>query len=94
MLGCGPPKRVGDFVNGDLCPPVDALGAMVEPLEHDVNTATLAFSRPDRAEFFRVFDACYDHGVQAKVHRDHADSVLTSEFGDGPIVDVDLEPGD
>ena len=60
--------------------------------DHDVDTAVLAFAQPDRAEFFGTLVACYDHGVTAKVHRKHADSVLTTGFGSEELVDVDLEP--
>ncbi|QLD90790.1 sugar transferase [Natronomonas salina] len=63
-------------------------------VEYDVDTAFLAFSRADRAEFFGTLDACYEHGVTVKVHREHADSVLTNGFGSGELVDVDLEPWD
>ena len=63
-------------------------------VEHDVDTALLAFSAPDRAEFFGALDACYEHGVTAKVHRQHADSVLTSGFGSETLLDVELEPWD
>lgn len=60
----------------------------------DVDTAILAFERANRAEFFGALDACYDHGISAKVHRDHADSVLTSEEALETFVDVDIEPWD
>lgn len=63
-------------------------------VEHDVDTALLAFAHPDRMEFFGALDACYDHGVTAKVHREHTDSVLTTGFGSDELVDVDLEPWD
>jgi lipopolysaccharide/colanic/teichoic acid biosynthesis glycosyltransferase len=63
-------------------------------VEYDVDTVVLAFTQPDRAEFFGALDACYDYGVTAKVHRKHADSVLTTGFGDGELVDVYLEPWD
>ncbi|WP_313692303.1 sugar transferase [Halorarum halobium] len=64
-------------------------------VEYDVNTVVLAFEHADRAEFFGALDACYEHGVAAKVHRDHADSVLTSEdVGVGQLVDVEVEPWD
>jgi hypothetical protein len=46
-------------------------------IEYDVGTAVMAFAHPDRAEFFGALDSCYEHGVAAKVHRDHADVVLT-----------------
>jgi lipopolysaccharide/colanic/teichoic acid biosynthesis glycosyltransferase len=60
----------------------------------DVDTAVLAFSRPDRAEFFGTLDTLYEHGVTAKVHQDHADTVLTTDVETGDLVDVDLEPWD
>lgn len=63
-------------------------------VEHDIDTALLAFAHPDRMEFFGALDACYDHGVTAKVHREHADSVLTTGFGSDDLVNVDLEPWD
>ena len=61
---------------------------------YDVDTALLAFEAPDRGEFFGALDTCYDHGVTAKVHRQHADSVLASGFGSEELVDVELEPWD
>ncbi|AUX10592.1 exopolysaccharide biosynthesis polyprenyl glycosylphosphotransferase [Halalkaliarchaeum desulfuricum] len=62
--------------------------------EYDVDTAVLAFRHADRAEFFGALDACYEHGVAAKVHREFADAVLTSDTGGGPLVDVEIEPWD
>jgi len=76
-------------------PSLGGLSRLGEVLvEHDVDTVALAFSEPDRAEFFGALDTCFDHGVAAKVHRKHADSVLTSGFGQGELVDVELEPWD
>lgn len=63
-------------------------------VQYDIDTAILAFSSADRAEFFGALDACYEHGVAAKVHRAHADSVLTAEGEMGTFVDVDIEPWD
>ncbi|WP_134671805.1 sugar transferase [Halorussus marinus] len=64
-------------------------------VEYDIDTAILAFEQADRAEFFGALDTCYEHGVDAKVHRDHVDDVLTrTDVGDEMIVDVDLEPWD
>jgi len=63
-------------------------------LDYDVDTAILAFDRPDRAEFFGALDTCYKHGVAAKVHRDHADVVLTNGAAGSELVDVELEPWD
>jgi lipopolysaccharide/colanic/teichoic acid biosynthesis glycosyltransferase len=63
-------------------------------VQYDVDTAVLAFAHPDRAEFFGALDSCYTHGVTAKVHRDHADAVLTTGFGESELVAIDLEPWD
>jgi lipopolysaccharide/colanic/teichoic acid biosynthesis glycosyltransferase len=63
-------------------------------VSYDVDTAILAFKSADRAEFFGALDACYEHGVNAKVHRDHIDSVLTDEDPVDTFVDVKIEPWD
>jgi exopolysaccharide biosynthesis polyprenyl glycosylphosphotransferase len=63
-------------------------------VEHDVETVALAFSRPDRAEFFGSLATCYDHGVTAKIHGKHANSVLTRDVSEAEVVDIDLEPWD
>ncbi|ELZ26506.1 sugar transferase [Natrinema limicola] len=63
-------------------------------VEYDIDTVVLAFRQADRAEFFGALDACHEHGVDAKVHRKYADSVLVSEGDVGELVDVDLEPWD
>ncbi|WP_246984059.1 exopolysaccharide biosynthesis polyprenyl glycosylphosphotransferase [Halorientalis marina] len=63
-------------------------------VKHDIDTALLAFSETDRAEFFGTLDACYDHGVTAMVHRDHTDKVLTDDAIGGDLVEVNLEPWD
>ena len=63
-------------------------------VKYDVDTTLLAFEAPDRGEFFGALDTSYDHGVTAKVHRRHADSVLASGFGSEALVDVELEPWD
>ena len=63
-------------------------------VEYDIDTAVLAFAEADRAEFFGALDACYEHGVDATVHREHADMVLTAEGTAGPLVDVEIEPWD
>jgi exopolysaccharide biosynthesis polyprenyl glycosylphosphotransferase len=62
-------------------------------VEYDIDTALLAFERPDRAAFFGTLDLCYRHGVTAMVHREHTDSVLTTET-DERLAEVDLEPWD
>jgi lipopolysaccharide/colanic/teichoic acid biosynthesis glycosyltransferase len=63
-------------------------------VEYDIDTVVLAFEHADRAEFFGALDACYEYGVNAKVHREHTDSVLTASGGVGTLVDVDIEPWD
>ncbi|WP_440007802.1 sugar transferase [Halomicrococcus sp. SG-WS-1] len=69
------------------------LGEML--VEYGVDTAVLAFSTSDRAEFFGALDTCNECGVTAKVHRDHVDSVLTTATtGNEEIVEIDLEPWD
>jgi lipopolysaccharide/colanic/teichoic acid biosynthesis glycosyltransferase len=94
--------RVGATDGGQVSPPpladLDCLGGLSRLetvlVERDVDTAVLAFSRPDREEFFGTLDTLYDHGVTAKVHHDHADTVLTTDVETGALVDVDLEPWD
>ncbi|SDE99616.1 sugar transferase [Halorientalis regularis] len=63
-------------------------------VKHDIDTALLAFTDTDRAEFFGTLDTCYDHGVTAVVHRDHADDILTTGVAGGELVEVDLDPWD
>ena len=63
-------------------------------VQHDVDTVVLAFSQPDRAEFFGALDACFEHGVDAKVHKQYADSVLIANDAVGELVDIEIEPWD
>jgi lipopolysaccharide/colanic/teichoic acid biosynthesis glycosyltransferase len=63
-------------------------------IEHDIDTAVLAFEQSDRQEFFGALDICYENGVVAKVHRDHADTLLTNELEPGSLVTVEMEPWD
>ncbi|MDB2259291.1 sugar transferase [Halorubrum ezzemoulense] len=64
-------------------------------VEQDIDTVVLAFADPDRAEFFGALDACYEHGVAAKVHPTHADTVLTDTSDpNASLVDVKIEPWD
>jgi lipopolysaccharide/colanic/teichoic acid biosynthesis glycosyltransferase len=83
---------------GPHSPDLERLGGLsrIEDVlvQYDVDTVVLAFEHPDRAEFFGALDACYEHGVDAKVHRDHADQVLTAEGDVGTLVDVEVEPWD
>jgi exopolysaccharide biosynthesis polyprenyl glycosylphosphotransferase len=79
----------------DTLPCLGGLSRFDEVLvDHDVDTALLAFAETDRGEFFGALDACAEHGVQAMVHRDHADDVLTAEQAGGDLLEVDLEPWD
>jgi len=79
----------------DELPCLGGLSRLDEVLvDHDVDTAVLAFAHPDRAEFFGALDSCYTHGVAAKVHRDHADALLTDGMDPGELVEIDLEPWD
>jgi len=84
----------GGFKLGNL----DRLGGLsrIEDVlvEYDVDTAVLAFEHTDRAEFFGALDACYEHGVEVLVHRDHADRVLTADTDVGTLVNVNVEPWD
>ena len=63
-------------------------------VEQGVDTVVLAFSAVDRGEFFGTLDRCHQHGVNAKVHREYADDVLTASDDVGTLVDVDIEPWD
>jgi lipopolysaccharide/colanic/teichoic acid biosynthesis glycosyltransferase len=63
-------------------------------VEEDVDTAVLAFDRPDREEFFGTLAKCHDNGVAVKMHREKADGVLVEPGAGDEIVDVDLEPWD
>ena len=61
---------------------------------YDIDTVILAFETPDRAEFFGALDACYEHGVTAKVHRNLTEHVLLADDQVGTLVDVAVEPWD
>ena len=61
---------------------------------NDFDTVLLGFASPDRAEFFGTLAACHEHGLGVKIHRDHAETVLTARSPQGELVDVDLEPWD
>jgi hypothetical protein len=91
-----PAATVAD--GGFILQGMDRLGGLsrIEDVlvEYDVDTVILAFEHTDRAEFFGALDACYEHGVNAKVHRGHADQVLTADSDIGTLVSVDVEPWD
>ncbi|AXG06282.1 sugar transferase [Haloplanus rubicundus] len=88
------PATDGGALNVDL----ERLGGLsrIEDVlvEQDIDTVVLAFDQADRAEFFGVLDACYEHGVNVKAHREHTDSVLVPGDAVGTIVDVEIEPWD
>lgn len=63
-------------------------------VEHDIDTVVLAFKNTDRGEFFGVLETCHKYGIEAKVLREHADSVLLTEETAGDLLTVDLEPWD
>ncbi len=65
-------------------------------IENSVDTAILAFSTTDRAEFFGALDTCYKHGVTAKAPSRLIDSVLTKTetTEDNELVEIALEPWD
>lgn len=95
------PYRVADggFVSREGIGNLEYLGPL-EQLDSilvrwRIDTAVLAFSRPNRREFFGTLGVCYEHGVAAKTHRNHADSVLTmstDSANPSDIVDIELEP--
>jgi len=63
--------------------------------KHSPDAAILAFDGADRAEFFGALHTCYEHGIDAKAHAEHIESLLVDPTsGEGKIVDIDLEPWD
>ncbi|MFC6722088.1 sugar transferase [Halobacteriaceae archaeon SHR40] len=93
------PERVADGGESGAqlneLPCLGGLARLEEVLvERDVDTALLAFASTDREEFFGTLETCHDHGVNALVHQDHADHVLTDDFSGEQLLTVDLEPWD
>ena len=93
------PQRLADggmtIARTDDLPRLGGLSRLDDVLvEHDIDTVLLAFAEPDREEFFGALATCFEHGVQAKVHRGHADSVLVADATGGDLVDTNLEPWD
>jgi len=88
----------GSATDGGRAPNVECLGGLSRLdeilIRHDADAALLAFSRPDRAEFFGTLDTCFDVGVPAMVHGQHADAVLTTGVERDEYVAIDLEPWD
>lgn len=91
----GEPSRITETNGGRIIGRLGGLSRIEDVLvDYDIDTAILAFKSADRAEFFGALDACYKHGVAAKVHRKHANSVLCSGEMVGTFVDVEIEPWD
>ncbi|QPV63194.1 sugar transferase [Halosimplex litoreum] len=88
----------GVVVGAEPLADLECLGGLARLEEvlvaYDIDTAVLAFGDADRVSFFGTLDSCYEHGVVAKAHRDHADNVLTERAPDETLVDIDLEPWD
>ncbi|SDM91757.1 exopolysaccharide biosynthesis polyprenyl glycosylphosphotransferase [Halogranum gelatinilyticum] len=85
----------GTGVDVESVPHLGGLSRLDDLLvRYDVDTAYLALRLSDRAEFFGALKVCSDHGVRAKAHRNHVDSVLFDSDENTTIVDVDLTPWD
>ncbi|GAB3319730.1 sugar transferase [Haloplanus salinarum] len=84
--------------DGGLTPDSKCLGGLSRLdevlIRHDADAALLAFSHPDRGEFFGALDTCFAVGVPAMVHDQHADAVLTTGVERDEFVAIDLEPWD
>lgn len=76
------------LADGHDIPDLDYLGGLSRlPSvvdEHGVDTALLAFERPDRGDFFGVLETCHEHGVRAMVEYTNRNLVLTDGVADGP----------
>lgn len=93
------PKVISDGGTVDVpSPALKSLGGLsrLEQFltDYDISTVVLAFEKSDRGEFFGVLETCHAHGVEAKVLREHADSVLLSDQTAGELVTIALEPWD
>jgi exopolysaccharide biosynthesis polyprenyl glycosylphosphotransferase len=88
----------GQTTDGGRVPDATCLGGLSRLdeilIRHDADAALLAFSRPDRGEFFGTLDKCFEVGVPAMVHGQHADAVLTTGVERDEFVTIDLEPWD
>jgi lipopolysaccharide/colanic/teichoic acid biosynthesis glycosyltransferase len=63
-------------------------------VKHDVDLAVFAFSQTDREEFFGALATCHEYGVDAKIHRQKADTVLIDADPGAELVDIAVEPWD
>ncbi|WP_251344267.1 sugar transferase [Haloplanus halophilus] len=88
----------GAAADGGAVPEAPCLGGLSRLDEilvrNDADAAVLAFSYPGCEEFFGTLDTCFDVGVSAMVHDDHADTVLTTGLQRDGFVAIDLEPWD
>lgn len=83
------PDRVGEF---------SRLGGFSEldtvVRDHEVDTLAFAFADTDRGGFFGALGSCHDHGVDAVIRRERADSVLVTDEPGNELVEIDIEPWD
>ena len=63
-------------------------------VEYDIDTAVFAFGETDREEFFGALATCHEFGVEAKIHREKADTVLVDDDPGAELVDIAVEPWD
>jgi lipopolysaccharide/colanic/teichoic acid biosynthesis glycosyltransferase len=62
--------------------------------DHEVDTVAFAFADTDRGGFFGALGDCHDHGVDAVIRRECADSVLVNDEPGNELVEIDVEPWD
>jgi lipopolysaccharide/colanic/teichoic acid biosynthesis glycosyltransferase len=62
--------------------------------DRGVDTVAFAFVDTDRGEFFGALETCHDHGVDAVIRRERADSVLVNDEPGNELVEIDIEPWD
>jgi lipopolysaccharide/colanic/teichoic acid biosynthesis glycosyltransferase len=63
-------------------------------VEHNIGTVLLAFSSAEREELFKTLAICHAYGIDAQIHRDYADSVLTTATSDEVLVNIEIVPWD
>lgn len=63
-------------------------------VEYEIDTAVFAFAETDRGEFFGALGTCHDHGVDAMIRREKADSVLVADNPGEDLLAIDVEPWD
>jgi len=96
--GAVEPDSIGMTDGGQVDAELPRLGGLSRLeevlLSHNADRAILSFAGEDRSELFGALTTCHENGVQAQIHSDYADPVLTREVGNGPLVEIDLEPWD